>query len=421
MSRAGNGGPEVYPAMASSGAMPLSGIRVVEFTWVAAGPATSKLLANYGAQVIKVESTRHVDRARWAGSFRNHEANPNASGAYLRINDSKMCVTLDLRHPRGLALAKSLATQADIVVENLAPGALKRLGLGYDALRQLRPDVIMMSLSLLGQAGPYASMAGFGDTGQTLSGMTYLTGWPGRPPVGHAGPYTDFFVMPLAVALILAALDHRQRTGQGQYLDLSQTEAGVLAAGTAMLEQAANSRSPQRMGNRHPYYAPHGIYRCRGEDRWCAIAVTSDQEWQALVAVMGQPSWTVEARFATALARWRHRDDLDRLLESWTCLYTPRELMARLQAAGVPAGAVQDAQDIFTDPQVAHIGHLQEVNHGEAGTHCVQPPAYRLSETPARISSPAPCLGEHNAHVFRELLGISAGEYAELLRDNVLS
>ncbi|MEK7847497.1 MAG: CoA transferase, partial [Chloroflexota bacterium] len=336
-------------------------------------------------------------------------------------NDSKMCVTLDLRQPRGLALAKALAAQADIVVENLAPGALKRLGLGYDALRQLRPDIIMMSLSLLGQSGPYASLAGFGDTGQCLSGITYLTGWPDRPPVGHAGPYTDFFVMPLAVALLLAALDCRQRTGQGQYLDLSQTEAGVLAEGVAMLEQSANGRGAQRRGNRHPYYAPHGIYRCRGEDRWCAIAVTCDAEWQALVAALGQPSEAQDPRFATALGRWRHQDELDRLVESWTCQYTAPEVMARLQAAGVPAGAVQDARDLFADPQVAHRGHLQQVNHGEAGTHCVQLPAYRLSQTPGRILSPAPCLGEHNVHVFRELMGISAGEYAELLRDNVLS
>ncbi len=405
----------------SSPTLPLTGIRVVEFTWVAAGPATTKLLANYGAQVIKVESTKHVDRARISGSFRNHKPNQDASGAYLRINDSKMCVTLDLRQPRGVALAKALATQADIVVENLAPGALKRLGLGYDTLRQLRPDVIMMSLSLLGQTGPYASLAGFGDTGQALSGITYLTGWPDRSPVGHAGPYTDFFVMPLAVTLLLAALDHRQRTGQGQYLDLSQTEGGVLAEGTAMLQQIANGHSHQRLGNRHPYYAPHGSYRCRGDDRWCAIAVTSDSEWQALISTMGQPAWALEARFATALGRWRNQDDLDRLLNEWTCEFTPAELMSRLQAVGVPAGAVRDARDVFEDPQVAHLGHLQYVNHGQAGAHCVQLPAFRLRQTPPRILCGAPCLGEHNPQVFQELLGLSAEQYAELATANVLS
>lgn len=399
---------------------PLEGIKVVAFAWWVTGPITAKYLGAGGAEVIKVESFEHYDSSRLTTPYKDNKSGLNRSGYFAKFNSDVYSMVLALASPRGLEIARRLVSWADIIIENYRGGVIEKLGLGYDDCKKIKPDIIMMSLSGTGRTGPLADMRGHGITGTAFSGFGHLTGWPDRGGALPFGAYTDFIVPRLAVIALLAALDYRRRTGKGQYLDISQWEAGIEFLAPAVLEYTANHRVMTRRGNRSRRAAPHGAYRCRGDDRWCVIAVHTDEEWKSFGKVIGSPAWTQAPRFATMLGRLENADELDRLVESWTINHSPEEVMTLMQASTVPAGVVENAADIHNDPQLEHRRHFKPLEHPELGIHPYEMPAYRLSQTPIEIRMPAPCLGEHTEYVCKEILRMSDEEFLQLLEEGIL-
>jgi len=399
---------------------PLDDITICDFGWVGAGPLASKYLADFGARVIKIESTKHPDLGRYSAPFKDNIIHPDRSAFFLHSNTSKLSMTLNIRHPKGVEIAKRLVGMSDIVMENFTPGVISRLGLGYDELRKVKPDIIMASSSIYGQTGPMSGFSGFGNSGAAISGHYALTGWPDRDPVTPGIAYADVVQPLFSVTALLAALDYRERTGQGQFIDLTQVEAMVHFISPAVLDYFANGRIAVRCGNRSAYASPHGVFPCRGQDSWCAIAVFHDSEWQGLCGSMGHPAWSKEPRFATLASRKEHEDDLERLISPWTMSFERDNLVDLLQAAGVPSGPVYDASDLVDgDPHLRERRCFARLTHPTIG-ECNHPtPPARLSATPAQVRT-SPCLGEHNEYVLTEMLGISDDEYVELLTEGVL-
>jgi crotonobetainyl-CoA:carnitine CoA-transferase CaiB-like acyl-CoA transferase len=398
----------------------LEGLKVLDFCWVIVGPMVTKYLAAYGATVVRVETRRRPDILRRAPPLRGEGDELDRSAYFTVFNSNKYSLTLNLTHPKGREVALRLAAWADLVTENFTPGTMEEWGLGYEDLRRVNPGIIMFSSSMLGRGGPSSRQPGFGPVLSSLSGFTYLTGWPDRDPVTPYGAYTDYVAPRFALTAILAAIEYRKRTGKGLHLDLSQLEASLHFLAPALLDYAVNGRVQTRAGNRDTAAAPHGVYPCKGEDRWCAIACFTDQEWQALCRVMGNPSWTQEERFATLLGRKANEEELDRLVAEWTKDWDALELMHTLQAEGVPAGLVETTRDLFEDPQLKHRGHFVFLEHPVIGLHPFDNSEFRLSKTPARFSRASPTLGQHNEFVIKELLGMSEEEYEELLNLGVL-
>ena len=401
----------------------LTGLRVIDFTWVGVGPLLTKYLADFGAEVIRIESRTHLDSFRFAPPFVEDTPGLERSGHFLNLNTSKSHVTLNLNHPQGRALACRLIAKADVVAENFTSHVMEQWRMTYDDLRQVKPDLVMISLSMEGRTGPHREALGFGTVLQAAAGLAYLTGWPDRPPAIPGVAYTDWTTPFFGLVALLAALDYRQRTGQGQYIDVSNLEVGVNCLDTAILDYTVNGRIQMRAGNECmvgdlPAAAPHGVYRCQGVNRWCAITVWNDQEWRRFCDILGHPPWTQEAHFATALRRVQHRDALNVLIETWTSQYPAADIMARLQAAGIAAGVVQNAADLARDPQLMHRGQSVWLDHPEVGVQRYDTPAFHLSSSPAQLR-PVPTLGQHNAYVFKGLLGLSDAEYEALERDGV--
>jgi len=393
---------------------PLQGIRVVDFSWRATGPIAARMLAWYGAEVIRIESFTRLCGMRQLPPFTPGGEGLNIGGFFNNCNSSKLAVTLNLSKPKGVEIAKKLIAKSDVVVENFSAGAMENMGLGYDELVKVKPDIIMVSHSIMGLSGPWKEVSGHGPNIQAMSGLDYIMGYPDRPPIGTGVAITDYIVNPHHSALaVLAALHYRQRTGRGQYIDLAQYESVINATGTAILEYTTNRRCQERIGNRIPHAAPHGVYRCRGNDRWCVISVFQDAEWEALCRVMGQPQLARETRFATLLARKENEDELDRVVEQWTVELTAEEVMLSLQQAGVAAGVVQNAEDlVMRDPQMRARSHYRKVHHVEAGERLYDGPPFILSANPIEVK-PAPMLGEHNEYVYGEILGMTEEEITE--------
>jgi crotonobetainyl-CoA:carnitine CoA-transferase CaiB-like acyl-CoA transferase len=398
-------------------------MRVIDFTWVGVGPLLTKYLADFGAEVIRIESRTHLDSFRFAPPFVGDVPGRERSAYFLNLNTSKLHVTLNLNHPQGRALARRLIADADVVAESFTSHVMAHWSMTYEDLRHIKPDLVMISLSMEGRTGPHREALGFGTVLQAAAGLTYLTGWPDRPPAISGVAYTDWTTPWFGLVALLAALDYRQRTGQGQYVDVSNLEVGVNCLDTAILDYTVNGRTQTRAGNEYmvgdlPGMAPHGVYRCRGDDRWCAIAVGSDQEWRRFCDLLGQPPWTQEERFDTVLGRVKHREALHALIESWTSRHPAEEVMARLQATGIAAAVVQNAADLAYDPQLTRRGRSVSVDHPEVGVQRYDAPAFVLSACPAHLA-PVPTLGQHNAQVFKGRLGLSDTEYAALERDGV--
>jgi benzylsuccinate CoA-transferase BbsF subunit len=401
----------------------LAGLRVIDFTWVGVGPLLTKYLADFGAEVIRIESRTRLDSFRYAPPFVEEKPGVERSGHFLNLNTSKSHVTLNLNHPKGRDLARRLIAGADVVTENFSTHVMGKWRLTYDDLRRVKPDLVMISLSMEGRTGPHRDSRGFGTVLQAAAGLADLTGWPDRPPSIPGVAYTDWTTPLFGLVALLAALDYRRRTGQGQHIDVSSLEAGVNCLETAILDYTVNGRVQTRAGNAWmvgdlPGAAPHGVYRCRGENRWCAIAVLNDREWQGLCEVLGRPPWTREGRFATVLGRVKHRDELDALLEAWTSQHPAAEVMHRLQAAGVAAGVVQNAADLARDPQLDRRGQAVFLDHPEVGVQRYDAPAFQLTASPPELR-PVPTLGQDNARVFQGLLGLSGAEYEALEREGV--
>jgi crotonobetainyl-CoA:carnitine CoA-transferase CaiB-like acyl-CoA transferase len=398
----------------------LEGIKIADFTGVIVGPLTTKMFSDYGAKVIRIEGRSRPDFIRTLGPFKDGIPGLDRSGGFNLYNTSKLSVALNLAHPKGVEIAKRFVAWADIVAENFAGGAMERIGLGYEELKKVKPDIIMFSSCMQGQTGPYASHPGFGTQLTALAGFSHIAGWPDREPAGYLGVYTDYITPHFCVPTLLAALDYRRRTGRGQYIDISQYETGVHFMAPLVLDYVLNQRIANRMGNRSSDAAPHGVYRCRGEDRWCAIAAFADEEWQSFCQVIGNPVWTKDPKFTTLPARKENEDELDRLVEEWTINYSAEEVMTMMQVAGVAAGVVETSQDLLEhDPQLKHRHFIRELDHPEVGKYYAPGPAFALSKCPCEPSS-APLVGEHNEYVLKEVIGMSDEEISELVIDGVV-
>ena len=393
---------------------------MVDFAWAWAGAQATSILALFGAEVIKVESRRRIDHSRiFSLTTGQWFDEPDRSPVFNDMNLGKLSANIDLSHPEGVALAKRLVAISDVVVENMRPGKIQALGLGYEELRKVKPDIIMLSSSARGATGPESGYIGYAPLFGALSGFSYISGYEGEDPIRLSGEI-DLLSAATSAFAIMAALLHRQATGEGQYIDLSSTEATTVLMGEVLLDYFMNGRSQTRHGNDHPFMAPHNCYRCRGEDRWVSIAVGSDQEWLALCRAAGHPEWAEDPRFSTGLSRWRHRQELDRLIEGWTASLTPAEVTERLQAVGVAAAPSASSEELWADPHLRARGFWSEVEHPVLGRQVVISPVWRLSRTPLEVPGPAPLFGQHNEYVFGELLGLSREEIERLVREEVI-
>lgn len=406
---------------------PLSSLKVLDMTTVVMGPTTNRILGDYGATVIKLESEVRPDSSRSSTPYRGDKPTINNSGYFAAYNASKLSLALNLRKEAGRAFfLKYLVPWADVIVEAYSVGTMEEWGLDYPRLKLVNPNLIMMRICLLGHTGRHADLKGFGQLTSALGGFYELIGWPDREPAGPYSAYTDFISWPFALVGLLSAVDHRRRTGQGQYIDLSLLETTLQFASHGLLDYQANGRLATRQGNRDPYAAPHGVYPClervdnnRKEERWIAVAVSTDEQWAALCRAMDKPSLVSDARYATLRARLANQDALDAMLGEWTIQRKADEIAELLQGRGVPAGVVHNARDLFEDPQLQHRGLFATVPHPEMGPHAVPTSSFKLSETPGVPERAAPVLGEHLEYVCGELLGIPKDELTEWLAADV--
>jgi len=398
----------------------LSSINVLDMSWVAAGPLCGVLFGYFGAEVIRVESAVRIDVARTSPPLFRGQAGINNSGWYGAMNLGKYNIALDLKNEAGREVVDKLVDWADVVIESFTPGTMGQFGLDYESLRTRKPGIIMISLTLQGQTGPLASMGGYGLQVQGMSGMASLIGWPDGPPTGFTLAYPDYCVPMVAVFAAVAALDHRDRTGEGQHLDLAQMEATINFTGTTIPDFTVNDRLDIRCGNRllagdAPQTAPHGVYPTQGDDRWIAIAAFTDDEWSALCRVLARDDWLSDVRFTTHESRCQNDAELDTAIAEETRTHDARELMERLQSAGVPAGAVLDQEQLYADPQLNHRGHFVPMQHPVWGEYPHEVFGAHMSETPPVIQRRAPLLAEHNEYVLREVLGYSEEDFNRLV------
>ncbi len=402
--------------------LPLAGLHVADFSWFAAGPVAARTLADYGAQVVRVESETRIDSLRIVQPFAAGKTGYNVSGWYNNYNANKMNFTLNLNLPRGRELAYELVRWADVFLCNFTPRVVERWGLTYEELVKVKPDIIASYQPMAGFDGPHRDFLGFGAVLGPVTGYSYLSGFPNRPPVGLGTNYPDYVINPgHTVVAVMAALRYRRKTGRGQRIEPAQMESAVSPLGPALMDYTVNGRVQNRAGNRLPHAAPHGAFPCAGEDRWCVIGVFTDQEWQALCNVVGHPEWHDDPRFATLLARKENEDELEALLSDWTRTRSAEEVMETLQAAGVPAGVVQNAQDMLdNDPHLRERGYYVYLDHPDAGRTAYDGPGFRLSKTPGSLRSPACMLGEHTHYVAKEILKLDDEEISQFIIDQVL-
>ena len=390
----------------------LRGIRVVDFTWIHAGPSATRVLSDQGAEVIKIESNMALAVVGGPASITRRGV-----GSRHNWNAGKLSISLNMKTPQAVGIARRLVGASDVVAENFSGRVMPGWGMDYESLRQVRPDIVMLSMSGLGRTGPWKEYVSYGQTLQTWCGLTYLTGFPDTDPSGPASAYSDATAGMAGAQAVLLALIHRARTGEGQWIDLSQLEALSSIMGPLYLELSANGRegNVSRTGNRLPHGggAPHGAYRCKGEDRWVAITVFTNDQWEAFRRAAGDPVWAREDRFATIEGREQHADDLDRLVETWTAGLSPREVMDRLQAVGVPAGVVQSGSDLASDPQLLERGFFRGVPDARGEPQVIESAPYKLSRTPGGARRAAPEFGEHQDYVLRDILGMSDDELAD--------
>ncbi|MEE8399946.1 MAG: CoA transferase [Desulfobacterales bacterium] len=399
---------------------PLKGVRVTEFTSAWAGPYATCLLGFLGAEVIKIESHQRVDHARsLAFSTGKTFSGPDSSSVFNSLNLNKASAALNLKHPEAIKLAKRLLEISDVTMENMRPGVVERLGLGYEAVKKVKPDIIYLSSSACGQTGPEREYVGYAPTFAAMAGLSFLTGYEDWPPSNFMGSI-DLKSAATSAFALLAALCHHQKTGEGQYIDLASQEAIAAMSGDVFMEYVMNQKVPQRKGNRDEGAAPHNCYRCRGEDRWISIAVVTDEEWIALCRTMEMPELAGDERFLDGPRRRQNQLDLDSIITGWTRDQDDYALMERLQQAGVAAAPSLSSEGLFNDPHLRDRGIYTQVDHPVMGKDWVITPPWRLSETPAQIHRHAPLLSEHNEYVFCELLGMSAEEVAILEEEKVI-
>jgi len=395
--------------------LPLRNVRVVDFSWIVAGPQATRILADLGADVIRVEYPGRVDSVRLGNPAPG--APPGSvdhSGMFSNFNRNKRSATLNVMHPAGMALLHDLLRVSDIVIENFSPRVLEGWGLTYETMAAINPAIIYVSLSGFGHTGRDREYVTWGPTAQAVSGLTAMSGLPDKPPAGWGYSYLDHTAGYYGALAIQMALYHRERTGEGQYIDIAQVETGMALTGTQILDYAVNGRGylasggPPGNRSREPQIAPHNTYRCRGDDRWVTVVCENEDHWQALCRVMGDPAWTRDACFRTNATRYEHQDTLDAHIEAWTRGLDPYDLMYLLQAEGVPAGVVQNQRDKSEhDPQLHARGFYARAGHPNLGEHDFEGLPFHLSRSAWSVRRGAPLLGEHSADVYHDLLGRS--------------
>lgn len=395
--------------------LPLEGVRVLDLTMVWAGPYATRLLGDMGAEVIKVESARFWDMLRSLTFLPPETERLWDKSAYFNHNNrDKYSLSLDLSDARGRDLLLRLVAECDVVIENYRADVLSRLGLDYETLRAAKPDVILVSMPGHGKSGPEQGYIAYGTNVEQLAGLVSLTGYTDGPPQASGISYGDPIAGITAAGAVALALRHRLRTGEGQYVELAQREALTTLIGEQIVGYSITGELPSRAGNRHPRHAPHGAYRCAGEDAWLTLACTTDAEFRALCSLIGRPELTDDPRYATEAARHTNQEDLDEPITAWTSGRDHYAAMAALQAAGTPAGAVLTAPELFQDPHLRARGFWEPIAHPEAGDWEVDGVAWRLVEHPAHVRLPAPSFAEHNQYVLRHLLGLDEAEVAAL-------
>jgi benzylsuccinate CoA-transferase BbsF subunit len=380
----------------------LNDIRILDFSKVLAGPFATRILGDFGAEVIKVQSKKTA-----MGSEDNNRPYFNA------WNRNKRSITLDMSHPGAREIALKLIAISDVVVENFSPRVMLNWGLTYETLKEVKKDLIMVSMSAMGQSGPWKDFVAYGQTVQSLGGLTYLTSYNKETPTGLGYSYADAVSGLYSAIAILTALEYRDRTGLGQHVDLSEYEAICTMIGPALLDAFANQKEILPQGNQSPHIpaAPYGCYKCIGQDRWCVIAVFNEAEWQALCDGSGHPEWTQDTRFSTLAMRKEHSGELDALIQEWTSANTAERVMRLLQEAGVHAGVVQNAQDLANDPQLEERGFFVDFDHPVLGKAVSDGTPIKIATGSHTDWKRAPLLGEDNEYVYLELLGLGEIEF----------
>lgn len=411
-------GPGGGPREEAGSRPALEGLKVLDLTWVIVGPIGTRYLADYGATVVRVESTARMDPVRVYQPFKDGVPGVERSAQHANANAGKLGLSLNLSTEAGRKVLLDLVRWCDVLVENYSPRAMRSWGMTYESLRELNPGLIMLSTCLNGQYGPDSHLAGFGTMGAALSGFHHLTGWPDRPPAGPFLAYTDYLAPRFICAAILGAVDHRRRTGAGQYVDLSQAECAIAFLGPAILDYTVNGRVMVRDGNRSPGHAPHGTYPAAG-GTWVAIACGSDEEWRGLCRAVDQ-GLESDPRFSSFSARKANEGALDEAVGAWTALLTADEIEQRLVAEGVPVHRVSTAPDTFADPQLAARGHYITVPNPELGPIVVEASRLVLSRTPAQVRWAGPVLGQHNEDVLRGILGMDDEAIGDLIAQGAL-
>lgn len=426
----------------------LEGVRILDLTWLQVGPQATRLLATFGAQVIRIEwrERKAIDFIRYTPPFAPDDARADGGrsqgvtrgrgvhgnydrGAYFNnTNPGKYGITLNLNHPKGRDLLRRMVRDANAICENFSPGQMDKWKLGYEDLRKINPGLIYIQTTGLGKAGVYKDYVSYGPTAQAFSGLTFLSGLPEpHPPAGWGYSYLDHSPGYFGAILLMSAIRRQRLNGSGCYIDMTQCETGLMLSGTSIIEHQITGKPTARYGNRMPFldWAPHGAYRCAGDDNWIAISIQSDAQWRAMAEEMGSPGWALDVRFGCAAERKQHQDELDEKLTAFTAGCERYALMNRLQARGIPAGVVQKAPDRFDlDPQLKARGYYVDLPHSEIGTWPIEGFPARLSRSPANLGGAtgraAPRLGEDNDLVYGKLVGLSAGEMAELQQEGVI-
>ena len=405
--------------------MALDGVKVADFSWFGAGPICGEHLATYGATVVRVESETHVDGLRMVQPFAKEKTGYNVSGYYNNYNAGKLDLTLNLNTEKGQELAHRLVAWADVFLTNFTPRVIERWGLTYDKLSAINPKIIAAYVPMQGYEGPHRDFLGFGAILTPITGYNHLSGFPQRPPIGLGTNYPDYVINPgHTLVAILAALRYRRKTGKGQHIECAQLESSVCPLGTAVFDYTVNGRVQERVGNGLPYAAPHGAFKCKSlsegssapaDERWIAIACFTDGEWRTLVEAMGNPDWALDGKFGSASGRKQHETELEQQIEAWTSNKEADDLMEELQRRGVAAGVVQNAREMLADEHLKERGYYVYLDHPEAGHTAYDGPPLKLSETPGKLRSPAPLLGQHTEYVCKEILGLSDDEVADLM------
>ncbi|OGO01376.1 MAG: hypothetical protein A2Y90_04390 [Chloroflexi bacterium RBG_13_52_12] len=397
-----------------------SGLKILSYSWAVVGPLTMKFFADHGATVIRIETSKRPCTMRSSAPYKDNKPGLNRGGYFTYYNPNILSFAINMNHPEAPKIARKLVAWCDVFMENYTPGVIEKWGLGYEDLKRIKPDIIMLRQSGYGSWGPYKNLPAFGMVLVPIAGLPNFIGWPGKEPLPvGVSAYTDCISPRFATAALIAALDYRNKTGKGQLIDVSQFETAISFILPGVLDYVSSGKEPERIGNSSPYDAPHGVYPCQGNDRWCTIAVATDEEWQSLCREMGKPEIAGDPRFNSLEKRKKHEEELNKIVSEWTANYAPEDVMNRLQAAGVPAGVVENTADALNDPQLRQRNMYWKMSHAEMGefTHLGQ--SFQLSKTPSKPFSPSPLLGEHTEQICTGMLGMTDEEFVKLMQEGV--